>query len=218
MSSSGGASRAGDPHGSASTPVPEGSVARSMVLRHGTARRAAVVVVGALLGAYIAVRKPTPDAAELPQASQAASENIASAALNASPEPPAPAAPAPVEAAAAAAPEPSPPPAPASEVPRSSTAVEIEVVPFDAQVVVAGVAQPGPPFVIDVPPGKRMVFEVARKGYVPRRVVVDGHEAKMTIGLLRRGGRGVEPAPAAESAAEPGEATKDSRLRVRSGL
>ncbi|MGC4088912.1 MAG: hypothetical protein QM756_13635 [Polyangiaceae bacterium] len=39
-------------------------------------------------------------------------------------------------------------------------------------------------------------------------MVVDGHEAKMTIGLLQRGGRGVEPAPAAESAAEPGEATE----------
>jgi hypothetical protein len=103
------------------------------------------------------------------------------------------------------------------EAPSTRTVV-IEVVPYDAKVLLAGVAQPGPPFVISVPAGKRIALEVAKKGYAPRRVVVDGSESKMTIGLLHSRGPRVEAPPPRAPEADPGESAKDSRLRVRSGL
>ncbi len=136
-------------------------------------------------------------------------------------QPPASAAetPAPVASAAGSAEEPSEPAPPAAKP--GSRSVVIEVVPWDAKVLLAGVAQPGPPFVVTIPQGKRIAFEVARRGFIPRRVVVDGSEPKLSVGLIRPRGARVEVAPPpaarpAESDAEDGP--KDSRLRVRSGL
>lgn len=110
------------------------------------------------------------------------------------------------------------PPAPPAK-PGSRT-VLIEVVPWDAKVLLAGVAQPGPPFVVTIPQGKRIAFEVARRGFIPRRVVVDGSEPKLSVGLIRPRGSRVEapPPPTARPEADAEDAAKDSRLRVRSGL
>jgi hypothetical protein len=66
----------------------------------------------------------------------------------------------------------------------TSTLVVLDVTPWDAKVAVKGVQQSGPPFVFDIPPGKRIVTEVARRGFVPRRVVIDGSTPRVTIGLL----------------------------------
>lgn len=64
--------------------------------------------------------------------------------------------------------------------------VTIDVVPADAKVVYRGLKRPGPPYVVDVPAGKRIALEVARKGYVTRRVVVDGSESTLTVALIEQ--------------------------------
>lgn len=202
-------------------------------LRRASGRRAAIVIAGAFLGAYIAAqrfaaRAPAP-IVEKVSANVAASVS-ADTAPAAQPEPAAPAPPEPAPAQPESAPvsaisAPSEA-APADSIeaaaaaPSGARTVVIEVVPYDAKVLLAGVAQPGPPFVVSVPEGKRVAFEVARKGYAPRRVVVDGSESKLTVGLLHNRGLRIEPAPAAPRPPEPepGEPGKDSRLRVRSGL
>ena len=218
--------------------------------RASLVRRAAVIVVGAFLSAYfvtqrVAFRKneaaralaekasqhvgapstpnvtevpqPLPNAAEGPPAPASAFEApVPPPSVAEAGQPPASAAEAPPPAESAEEPsEPAPPAA------KASRTVVIEVVPWDAKVLLAGVAQPGPPFVVTIPQGKRIAFEVARRGFIPRRVVVDGSEPKLSVGLIRPRGARVEVAPPpaarpAESDAEDGP--KDSRLRVRSGL
>ncbi|MFZ5895367.1 MAG: hypothetical protein ACOY0T_30205 [Myxococcota bacterium] len=188
-----------------------------------TRRRAAIVLVGAILGAYIAAHRPSPKAESSPEVSvklTGAPEASVAAASEPAPMGEAPVAAPPIQPeiappleAEAASPakieEPAPPPEPGVASP-----VVIEVVPWDAKVLIAGVAQPGPPFVINVPAGKRVAVEVARRGFAPRRVVVDGQEAKLTIGLLRN--RAAPASPQVDT--DPADPGKDSRLRVRSGL
>lgn len=61
--------------------------------------------------------------------------------------------------------------------------VTLEVKPVDAKVVYRGERYPGPPYEFVLPEGKRMAVEVARRGYRTRRVVIDGSQPKISIGL-----------------------------------
>lgn len=216
--------------------------------RASTVRRAAVIIVGAFLSAYFVTQRVASRRNEAARASaekaaqlvaRKASSAEAAAVAAASPQLSATIAAAQPDSALA---EPSSVSASAAEEPRPAAsavdaaaqvegpslptappgkrAVVIEVVPWDAKVLLAGVAQPGPPFVVMIPEGRRVAFEVARRGYIPRRVVVDGSEPRLSVGLVRpRGARGeVPPPPPRPSEGEAEEGPKDSRLRVRSGL
>lgn len=222
---------------SVSEPPPELLAERRRAKRERASmiRRGAFVIAGAFLSAYLvtqrvalrdsgrtdAARANTPD----PSAEALATQPQASAVT-----PSEQAAPPQASAVASTEAEPLlPPPSSESEAdeagaePPSSPAkksVVIEVVPWDAKVLLAGVAQPGPPFVVTIPEGKRVAFEVARKGYIPRRVVVDGSEEKLFVGLLRPKGARVEglASGGVHAASESEDAAKDARVRVRSGL
>jgi hypothetical protein len=63
--------------------------------------------------------------------------------------------------------------------------VTIKVLPVDAKVVYRGVKHPGPPYEVEVPIGKRIALEVARKGFVTRRLVIDGSEPQVSVALIR---------------------------------
>lgn len=218
--------------------------------RASLARRAAVIVVGAFLSAYFVTQRVAfhkneaarargektsqhvaePAAALEPSVVNAATPETSARGDSAGSEvrlvdaPPPSVAEASPPASAAEAPQPPPSAADTAEEPPpakpGSRTVLIEVVPWDAKVLLAGVAQPGPPFVVTIPQGKRIAFEVARRGFIPRRVVVDGSEPKLSVGLIRPRGSHVEPPPppAARPETDAEDAAKDSRLRVRSGL
>jgi hypothetical protein len=59
------------------------------------------------------------------------------------------------------------------------------VLPIDAKVVYRGVKHPGPPYEVEVPIGQKIAMEVARRGFVTRRLVVDGSEPQVTVALIR---------------------------------
>ena len=42
-----------------------------------------------------------------------------------------------------------------------------------------------PPYEFDVPKGKRITLEVLKKGYVTRKVTLDGSSTRVTVGLAR---------------------------------
>jgi hypothetical protein len=67
----------------------------------------------------------------------------------------------------------------------SSTRVRLEVIPADAQVGRRGFTQKGPPYYFDVPKGKRVELEVVRKGYVTRKVTLDGRSPRVVVGLAK---------------------------------
>lgn len=67
-----------------------------------------------------------------------------------------------------------------------STRVELEVFPPDAAVGYLGIMQKGGPrYGFDVPHGKKIAVEVARKGYGTRKVTLDGSQTKLSIGLRK---------------------------------
>jgi hypothetical protein len=66
-----------------------------------------------------------------------------------------------------------------------TTRVTLEVRPPDAKVNQRGVAVPGPPYVFDVPKGKRITVEVARAGFVTRKVVIEDKKPLISLGLVR---------------------------------
>jgi hypothetical protein len=72
--------------------------------------------------------------------------------------------------------------------PPKTTRVTLEVLPSDARVIYRGTAHPGPPFEFDVPKDKRLAVEVARSGFVTRKVIIDGKRPLLSIGLLRSPG------------------------------
>lgn len=90
---------------------------------------------------------------------------------------------------------------------RRSTKVALEVFPLDAKVMLRGARKRGPPYEFEVLRGRRIVIEVSRKGYVARKVVLDGSETSLTIGLSK---------DAASSASASG--ASEPRIGVRSGL
>ena len=66
-----------------------------------------------------------------------------------------------------------------------STRVRLEVIPTDAKVGRRGFTQKGPPYNFEVPKGKRVELEVVRKGYVTRKVTLDGRSSRVVIGLAK---------------------------------
>jgi hypothetical protein len=66
-----------------------------------------------------------------------------------------------------------------------STRVRLEVIPSDAQVGRRGFTQKGPPYYFEVPKGKRVELEVVRKGYVTRKVTLDGRSPRVVVGLAK---------------------------------
>jgi hypothetical protein len=66
-----------------------------------------------------------------------------------------------------------------------STRVRLEVIPTDAQVGRRGFTQKGPPYFFEVPKGKRVELEVVRKGYVTRKVTLDGRSSRVVVGLAK---------------------------------
>jgi hypothetical protein len=67
-------------------------------------------------------------------------------------------------------------------VPPNATRVRLEVYPSDAKVGRRGVTQK-PPYDFDVPKGKRIALEVLKKGYVTRKVTLDGSSTRVVVGL-----------------------------------
>ncbi len=81
--------------------------------------------------------------------------------------------------------------------------VVLEVAPSDAKVAWGGRRHPGPPFEFEIPKGKRVAVEVARRGFITRRVVLDGSKPTVSVGLSmsRRRGPTSRSAPTAGRAA-----------------
>jgi hypothetical protein len=137
----------------------------------------------------------TPPTTETPEPTASA------AASAAAPEPEASAAPA-ASASAAEAPSAAPEAAPpAKTAPRSPTAeaepvsaegtrvVIVRLMPPDARLFYKGKSVGKSPVRIELKPGeKKRSFEVGRPGYVTRRLVVDGSEPQVSIGLRPESG------------------------------
>jgi hypothetical protein len=83
------------------------------------------------------------------------------------------------------------PDAPAPEAPKSvanpnadTVPVTVKLIPPDAKLVFRGSAVEGPPFVIDVPKGKKLSMEASRKGFVTRKITIDSTKDSVTFGLI----------------------------------
>jgi hypothetical protein len=77
--------------------------------------------------------------------------------------------------------------------------VTLEVFPADAKVIRRGVRQPGPPYSFKIPKGKTVSIEVAKKGFVTRKVVLDGSESPVVVGLFRKSLRQKDTSGASKS-------------------
>jgi hypothetical protein len=56
----------------------------------------------------------------------------------------------------------------------------------DVKVVMRGVAVEGPPYVIEVPKGKRVALEISKPGYATRKLVLDGKQSVEVLGLVAK--------------------------------
>jgi pyruvate dehydrogenase E2 component (dihydrolipoamide acetyltransferase) len=139
--------------------------------------------------------EPAPAPEPEPVAS-AAVEAEASAVASASAAPSAEPAAAPVAAASAA-----PTPAPAEEkaaAPEASgdlVVVTVTAVPPDARFFYKGRAVSGSPMRVELKPGEKRSFEIGRPGFRTRKVVVDGSQKEMTVGMRPEAARPDAPAP-----------------------
>jgi hypothetical protein len=62
--------------------------------------------------------------------------------------------------------------------------VTVKLIPADAKLVFRGVAVEGPPFVIEVPKGKKLSMEASRRGFVTRKITIDSTKDAVTFGLI----------------------------------
>lgn len=88
--------------------------------------------------------------------------------------------------------ESAPTPSPPEAVPASAAKIRhvtLEVAPTDARVVRGGKRHPGPPFEFEIPAGKHVAVEVVRRGFITRRVVLDGSKSTVSVGLTPLRGR-----------------------------
>ena len=90
-------------------------------------------------------------------------------------------------------------------LPVKAAIVELAVYPADAAVGHRGVMQRGgPPYAFEVPVGESLAVEVARPGYVTRKVTLDGSKARLSINLRKLPGaepgrgQGVDSSPSAD--------------------
>lgn len=181
--------------------------------RRGLVVLAAALLVGASTGVVIQRLRARGLADRNTQAQPALVANVSAAASAAS-------APAPVASAANPAPLVSVEEPAAVQARPTSTLVVLDVVPPDAKVAVKGVQQHGPPFVFDIPPGKRIAVEVMRRGYVTRRAVLDGSAPRVTVGLLSvKVAHWRDNLKASVPGAKPNpQAVKEPEAPVQSGL
>jgi hypothetical protein len=124
-----------------------------------------------------------------PLASAAVVEAEASAAASASA-----AAPVPV-ASAAPSPVPAEEKAAAPEASGDLVVVTVTAVPPDARFFYKGRAVSGSPMRVELKPGEKRSFEIGRPGFRTRKVVVDGSQKEMTVGMRPEAARPDAPAP-----------------------
>lgn len=62
--------------------------------------------------------------------------------------------------------------------------VTVMVRQADAKVVMRGAAVAGPPFIVEVPKGKKVSLEISKKGYATRKLTVDGKRSTEVVGLV----------------------------------
>jgi hypothetical protein len=95
-------------------------------------------------------------------------------------------APIPLGASAAALPAAEPVASSAASAAAEVTRVTLEVFPPSAKVTYSGGGFTGPVGEIDVPRGRRVALQIAHRGYVTRRLVLDGSKRKVAIGLVKQ--------------------------------
>lgn len=107
-------------------------------------------------------------------------------------------------------------PAPASAADEGALAqwVTLEVFPEDTKVFRRGLRVAGPPYSFKIPKGGRVAVELARAGFVTRKVVLDGSEPNVVIGLFRKN----PGSPAQRSRSSKADSTLDAHSTVQSGL
>jgi hypothetical protein len=66
------------------------------------------------------------------------------------------------------------------------TRVTLEIFPANAKVTFPDGGWTGPVGEVNVPRGKHVVLQIVRKGYVARRLVLDGTKPKMAVGLIKK--------------------------------
>jgi hypothetical protein len=66
------------------------------------------------------------------------------------------------------------------------TRVTVEVLPPRAKVTFPGGSWTGPIGEVEVPRGQQVTLQIARPGYVPRRLVLDGSKRKVIVGLVKK--------------------------------
>lgn len=181
--------------------------ASATVQRRLPRRWATVLAAGLALAAAIALWPSGDDTEPAPTATK---ERERSGATRVEPPAPTPALTPPAMALAASPPA-TPAPAPSTRAPNGNAAqkplrepstrapeknaarsnaigttrVRLIVHPPDAKVGRRGYTQKGPPYEFEVPKGKRIALEVVKKGYVTRKVVLDGSAPRVTVGLTK---------------------------------
>jgi hypothetical protein len=160
------------------------SVARRRTLLSG-------VATVALLGLFVAVfagrekKEALPVFAEEGSSAAVVAAPTAPAALVATPEP---VTSAPVVTASPVASESLPQnvPSKGTVAPSGSQVVRVTITltPSDSKLSYRGVAVAGPPFVVEVPKGKKLSLEASRKGFVTRKVTVDSTKTDVLVGLV----------------------------------
>ncbi len=94
---------------------------------------------------------------------------------------------------------------PSSAGAATAARVRVEVDQPDSRITVRGKVATAP-YVFDVPKGTRVVLEVARAGYITRRIVLDGSREFVRIGMIpvpKAQAPADEPAPTPDNPAEP---------------
>jgi hypothetical protein len=128
---------------------------------------------------------PAPTTEPEPAASAAAADDSANALGSASAAPLA-AIDTPPPASASAAPPLASAPADDKAAPAASgdmIVVTVTAVPPDARFFYKGKAVSGSPMRVELKPGEKRSFEIGRPGYRTRKVVVDGSQTEMSVGM-----------------------------------
>jgi hypothetical protein len=94
---------------------------------------------------------------------------------------------------------------PVSNLEAAPKQVRVEVEPADSRIAISGRAATAP-YLFEVPKGGRVVLEVARAGYITRRIVLDGSRDLVRVGMTLKP-KSVEPKPSTGNPDESGTAT-----------
>lgn len=87
---------------------------------------------------------------------------------------------------------------------KETKTVTLHLEPSGARAYYHGRSLGKPPIKIEIEPGERMALEVGKLGYGTRRVVIDGSEPEVSVGLIpRRSRKGAPKKTSKKTAAEP---------------